>query len=206
MSIAHEANTPLSIGVMEIRLIKEALETQRYDYVKQLVEEQEQVLLQGLQDVKLLLSTASLDDKPKDWGKHSVVSAVKYALDTFYMTPEERKKVHFINALGDYDFTFDGSAELLRLVIFNLMKNALKYAGSNATIQIWAENRKLYFRDDGRGISPQVLSNLFKRYVTESKSGHGIGLNFCKEVMNKMNGEIECQSTLGKGTTFILSF
>lgn len=102
------------------------------------------------------------------------------------------------------DFTFIGSNTLLRHVIFNLLKNALKYAGPKAKIEIFIKNSKLHVRDDGCGIKEEVLTNLFQKYATTG--GHGIGLNFCKEAMRKMGGNITCTSVKSKGTEFIINF
>ena len=44
----------------------------------------------------------------------------------------------------------------------------------------------------------------FKKYTTTG--GHGVGLNFCKEAMRKMDGNITCTSLKDKGTEFIISF
>lgn len=207
MSIAHEANTPLSIGLMETTLIKAALEEKAYNKAKRLILEQEQVMTQGLQDLRVILNSLGTEDKFKDWGTHSIIKTVNEAINSYYMTPQERERIAFIEADNfTKDFIYIGSSELFKLVIFNLIKNAFKYAGSEATICIWIEDRELYFHDNGRGMSPTVMENIFKKYYTESRSGNGIGLNFCKEVMKKMGGDITCKSELNLGTTFILSF
>ncbi len=50
----------------------------------------------------------------------------------------------------------------------------------------------------------KLFAKLFQKYATTE--GYGIGLNFCKEAMRKMGGDIICNSTKGKGTEFILTF
>ena len=51
----------------------------------------------------------------------------------------------------------------------------------------------------------KVLNKVFEKDLTTGL-GHGIGLNFCKEAMNKMNGDIICHSKLDQGTKFIITF
>ena len=84
--------------------------------------------------------------------------------------------------------------------------NAFKYAGAYAEIEIRINKakRSLHFKDDGYGMPAAIKDAVFKKYVTTN--GNGIGLSFCKEVMNLMQGEIECISKKGRGTEFIMIF
>lgn len=110
------------------------------------------------------------------------------------------------------DFNFLGSPVLMQHIFFNLLKNAL-YAIARAQkgeIKIWTEvtalRNKLYFKDTASGISPQALAQLFNHFYTTTYMGTGIGLSFCKLVMNRFNGDICCESEEGVYTLFILTF
>ena len=63
----------------------------------------------------------------------------------------------------------------------------------------------IYFeiQDNGEGISPASLKRVFEMFYrgTSSSQGTGLGLYICKEIVNKLNGEISLQSELGKGTS-----
>ena len=63
---------------------------------------------------------------------------------------------------------------------------------------------RLHFRDNGYGIKPDILKKIFEDFY--STAGIGIGLSFCKNVMDKINGTIVCHSEFGKYTEFILIF
>jgi hypothetical protein len=56
------------------------------------------------------------------------------------------------------------------------------------------------------GISSSQLARLFKHFYTTTFMGTGIGLSFCKLVMNRFGGNIRCESIEGQYTKFILSF
>ena len=73
-----------------------------------------------------------------------------------------------------------------------------------AKIKIYIKNKKLHVKDNGYGIKTEVMNLLFQKNITTE--GYGVGLNFCKEAMLKMNGNIECKSKEGFGAEFILSF
>ncbi|MCC5791903.1 MAG: HAMP domain-containing histidine kinase [Legionellaceae bacterium] len=110
------------------------------------------------------------------------------------------------------DFSFSGEPLLMQHVLFNLLKNAL-YAISVAQkgeIRIWTEagekGNRLIFQDTGKGMTPAQLRKLFHHFYTTTFMGTGIGLSFCKLVMQRFRGDIRCESKLGEYTRFILSF
>ncbi|MGA8492503.1 MAG: ATP-binding protein, partial [Terriglobales bacterium] len=59
-------------------------------------------------------------------------------------------------------------------------------------------------RDDGAGIAPDVLPQIFEPFLTTKESGHGVGLGLAisRGIMERHNGRIEVESELGRGTTF----
>ena len=60
------------------------------------------------------------------------------------------------------------------------------------------------FEDTGAGISPEHLGRIFDLYFTTKERGSGIGLAMVFRAVHLHNGEIEVQSTPGRGTTFRL--
>jgi signal transduction histidine kinase len=97
-------------------------------------------------------------------------------------------------------------------VFFNLIKNSLYYLkrAEKGSVHIWIENgiknNTLHFQDTGTGIPPENLPHIFDQFFSTESNGTGIGLAFCKLVMQSMDGNIECVSELGKYTEFILTF
>ncbi|WED42502.1 sensor histidine kinase [Legionella cardiaca] len=110
------------------------------------------------------------------------------------------------------DFAFTGSKLLMQHVLFNLLKNALYVIATaqKGEISIWTVSGEkfntLYFKDSAIGISPQQLSKLFNHFYTTTFMGTGIGLSFCKLVMNRFGGDIRCESQEGSYTQFSLFF
>lgn len=94
-------------------------------------------------------------------------------------------------------------ADLQRLqqVIDNVVSNSYKYAGTS--ISVSAALRKQYleveFRDFGRGVSPEELPLLLRKYYraknAEGKNGGGLGLYISQYLMNRMSGDIACRNT-----------
>lgn len=138
----------------------------------------------------------------------SVAQCVKGAIARYpFNSPRERALIHFSG-----DFQFKGSPLLMQHVLFNLIKNALYVIATaqKGEISIWAERgdkfNYLYFKDTAIGMSPQQLSQLFTHFYTTSSMGTGIGLSFCKLVMNGFGGTILCDAKQNEFTLFTLSF
>jgi signal transduction histidine kinase len=97
-------------------------------------------------------------------------------------------------------------------ILFNLLKNALYYieASGKGDIHIWLENDEgkntLHFKDTGPGISATLLPSIFERFFSRRKHGTGMGLAFCKSVMQEIRGDIQCRSKEGEYTEFVLTF
>ncbi len=80
---------------------------------------------------------------------------------------------------------------------------------------LWIEARlstdeaeiRIQVRDDGAGIAPDVLPQIFEPFLTTKESGHGVGLGLAisRGIVERHNGRIEVESELGRGTTFTVT-
>jgi len=101
--------------------------------------------------------------------------------------------------------------------ITNLMDNAVKYRKPDQPINIhirtWNEGEKLCFSiaDNGLGIKKEDARKIFDKFYrvhtgnVHDVKGFGLGLAYVKKIINLHDGEIRCESELGKGTKFIIS-
>ena len=72
---------------------------------------------------------------------------------------------------------------------------------------ITIENQHIVeFIDNGKGISDDIRTNIFKPYFTTKSTGTGLGLAIVKNIMKEIGGEIILESTSGEGTRFVLNF
>ena len=121
------------------------------------------------------------------------------------------KGINLIDKVPD-DIAASADPNSVRIVIRNLITNAIKFSKENDTIEINARkydsrNKIITVTDTGTGMSPEQLNKLFKSKVnsstgTNNESGTGMGMLFCKDLVEKCNGTIWVTSTLGKGTQF----
>ncbi len=109
-----------------------------------------------------------------------------------------------------------GDADRLQQVVFNLLKNAITHAPYSASIrvhlrQVNGARAELMVEDDGPGIAPEQLSNLFTRYTSAPGSqrrkvqGLGLGLFIVHQIVTAHGGTITVHSRLDEGTTFTVA-
>jgi C4-dicarboxylate-specific signal transduction histidine kinase len=109
-------------------------------------------------------------------------------------------------------------AEQLRQVLLNLIRNAAQAMSGRGAVQLATRGRdelpagasakdathwvEISVRDQGPGIAPQVLKNLFVPFFTTKERGTGLGLAISQRVVADMGGRIEVATRPGAGATF----
>lgn len=137
-----------------------------------------------------------------------ITDAITEALSRYPFQDDERNRVFCDDT---HFFKVKGSQLLIVHVLFNLLKNALYYTHTQGQIKIWLEKNnnkynKLYFKDTGKGIPKDILPHIFDQFFSRTYHGTGIGLTYCKIVMDSLGGSIICDSIEGSYTQFILNF
>ncbi len=92
-------------------------------------------------------------------------------------------------------------------VFLNLLVNAAQAGATRITMTATQADSMIVLRmtDNGKGISAKTVSHIFEPFFTTKAAGNsGLGLSISKQIIERHGGEIECESELGKGTTFIV--
>ena len=125
----------------------------------------------------------------------------------------QQKNVQLINSVSEI-IKADVDAPILERMFTNLISNAVKFSPMNERIQInctfysnkQQEYCKFTIKDNGIGIAADKHKSVFKPYFSEAsyfnKSGTGLGLSFCKMMVEAHHGEIGVESSLNKGAEF----
>ena len=124
-----------------------------------------------------------------------------------------QKRIDIEIILKDPDLTVEADPNLVEQVLINLLVNAMEAVKdkSNARIVLSAfasmGNRVvLKVTDNGAGMSPEIVDKIFIPFFSTKKSGSGIGLSLCKQIMLLHKGNIQVQSVEGEGSAFMLQF
>lgn len=126
------------------------------------------------------------------------------------LKPEAQKHhVRIVVQAADTQLAVNGDAAMLRQALLNLAINACQAMPNGGELRLaWAAgsgNRvELRVEDTGVGIPPEHLDRIFDLYFTTKDHGTGIGLSMVYRIIQMHDGEVEVESTPGRGTTFRL--
>jgi two-component system CAI-1 autoinducer sensor kinase/phosphatase CqsS len=222
--IAHEMRNPLSGLLTSIDIIQSVLPNPKQEpkteytlnhddavLLKKVSDDAMNIIHTGNETIDLLLT--SIDENRisrSTFKKHSAQSIVSDAINSFSYKRSTDKNAISLDVQDDFEFL--GSDTLFKYVMYNLFKNAFHHRSSedfhiHITMGSDGTTNSVTVTDNGAGISSDVMRNIFQDFYTTGKSGsYGLGLPFCKKVMQAFGGDVQCQSELGEWSQFTLSF
>jgi two-component system nitrogen regulation sensor histidine kinase NtrY len=125
----------------------------------------------------------------------------------------DQKNIELEIVLKDPDLQLEADTNLLEQVLINLVVNAMEAVKEREEPRIvlsayYASNHRTVMKvaDNGIGMPEEVLDKIFIPFFSTKKSGSGIGLSLCKQIMMLHKGNIQVQSVEGQGTAFMMQF
>lgn len=124
----------------------------------------------------------------------------------------EQKNIELEVILPNPQLSIELDPHLIEQVLINLILNASEAVKeqhkAKITLSAYQENNNniIYVRDNGIGISAEVLEKIFVPFFSTKKSGSGIGLSLSKQIMLLHKGSIYVNSKVDDGTVFSLEF
>lgn len=125
----------------------------------------------------------------------------------------DQKKIEMDIVLKETSLQLEADTSLIEQVLINLVVNAMEAVKDRAEARIvlsasFSETNKILVKvsDNGPGIPDDVMENIFIPFFSTKKSGSGIGLSLCKQIMMLHKGNIHVHSIVGEGTVFTLRF
>lgn len=210
--ISHDLKSPVSSLTGMLELLK--LNTLSKEEKMKIIEN----LDFALKNTKYLLENILVWANPKlgngsQISKFQLYSIVDEIFQLFSIQAKA-KKIELISYISP-DVKIKTEKNVLRLVLRNLISNALKFTSSGGKIEMNVEMAAsdiiISVKDNGIGISESDRNRLFesnRHYSTrgtENEKGTGLGLILCKEFLEKNNGRIWVESQPGKGSTFYIA-
>ena len=213
---SHELRTPLTAAYQFVTILLDGLageiNAEQREYLGIILRNVNQLrnMIRDLLDVKRV-RTGKLTLQPRCLSLIGIAEEMVRALQT---TADTRK---ICLAVADFGFLppVDADPARVQQVLANLLDNALKFSSEGGTITL---NASLYandpqflcisIADTGCGISPEGQQHIFEYLYQEesgiktSRSGLGIGLYICREIVQRHGGQIWVESEAGKGSVF----
>jgi two-component system NtrC family sensor kinase len=225
--VSHEINTPIGIGVTAVSYMDEkSKEFQALfqenkmkksdldDYLK-MIRETTGMIQTNLRRASELIKSfkqVAVDRSAQTKRNFKIKSYIQEVLVS--LQPNLKKTKHHVTVLGDDDIQLFNDPGAISQVITNLVMNSLIHAFDNETegsIQIEITKHQheviIQYNDDGKGMPPEVVEQIFNPFFTTNRSGGGTGLGMhivYNIVTQSLAGTIHCESNAGDGTMFMI--
>ena len=212
-TISHDLKAPIIsiegyISLLMVENIDELSGDGKY-YIDK-IQKNVQSMKQMIQD---LLELSRIRQDKNEFKIASINSIIGNVLDEFHFQIE-KKQVEL--ELPNRFPRLKCNPGLVQMLFSNLISNAIKFMGDQQNPRIaikWKRNGsfvKFFVSDNGIGINPKSKDRIFDVFYrlqrTREVEGSGVGLAIVKKIVEVHNGNIEVESDVGKGTTFIVSF
>jgi signal transduction histidine kinase len=206
--VAHELRTPLAsvLGFTSVLLQREVSEEQQREYLN-IIEAQGRRLSALVNDF--------LDVQRLEEGKLSIASEL---VDVSRVVREQselfagQSPKHLLDvSLPPTPLPVRGDSNRLAQVVANLLSNAIKYSPSGGTVRVAGKRNgttvRITVQDEGVGIPAEVQREIFGKFVrghaaAEGIEGTGLGLAISRSLVEAHGGQINFESTKGRGSTF----
>ncbi|WP_423128603.1 sensor histidine kinase [Gaoshiqia sp. Z1-71] len=213
-NMSHEIRTPLNgiLGFSNLLCEDELPPEKKQQYIE-LINRNNQLLLKIINDIieisKIQENMISVNKKTIDL--HELINN----LHRSYLAPgsvlqEKNLEFRFLNEMEQKPFFVDTDPDRLNQILANLIENAIKYTEKGSVsigFRSSSEQVNIFVQDTGPGIPKDRHSLIFERFkqsldATITRNGFGLGLSISKGLAEALNGRIELESEVGKGSTF----
>jgi two-component system phosphate regulon sensor histidine kinase PhoR len=214
-NMTHEFKTPLatiSLAVDALKNEKVMQDRTKTEYFSGIIKEENKRMNK---QVETILQAAMLDKQQiqlnlKVLHAHDLINT---AVNNMKLPIEEKQGKLEVRLEAENDLILADEVHFTNLVN-NLLDNAVKYSKDNLVIKLCTQNINHHFRikieDNGIGMNKETLHRIFEKFYRahtgnlHNVKGFGLGLSYVKTLVTAHHGKIRAESTLGKGSCFII--
>ncbi len=211
-TVAHEVRTPLStisVLVKSMKIDKNITFEQidKFNKKKELIINEMGEIFSLIDS--MLMKVSFFTEGCKDLEEVSVKDLINDIMGKYILSPHDKKLIHI---KIKEDFNIKVNRVLMYHVFFNLIQNALYQIKEEMKGEIFItanRTRKrdyISIKDTATGIAPERVNRIFEPFVTYKSQGTGLGLSFCKTVLESFGANIECESVYRQYAEFIIKF
>lgn len=226
--VSHEINTPLGVSVTacscifeEIAYLREQIANQtltKTDFEQRVIRigdsaEVLQVNLKRTGELVASFKQIAVEECEEDTREFDIAAYLVELIGT--LKPKVSRHNHHINVFkAPKPITIRSNPAAISLVISNIVDNALTHAFRQphghifVEMQVLDNEMRIVIKDDGDGMDENVASLIFDPFFTTTRGGgnSGLGMHIVYNIVTQqLHGNIECRSTLGSGTEFVIT-
>jgi len=205
---AHELKTPMATiqSTLEVSLNSDLNKEEYRKVIKDTIEEASRVSA-TLKNV-LDLAWSESPDSAKNPRQFNLSDLMQELVEIAEKLGSKEKIA--VRSQIEAEICIKGFKDKLARALLNILDNAVKYNMRQGTVEVTLKSQDktviIKISDTGRGIAHDDLNQIFERFYRGTSSdqihGTGLGLAIAKSVINLHGGQIEVESTVGKGTVF----
>lgn len=225
--VAHEINTPLGVAITALTYnmeclsqIEKKLESKtlkQSDLEKSIVEQNSGygLVMRNLDRAQTLITNFKQVAVDQSSETERVVNIKKYIMDVFdSLSPMIKGKGIEVEVTGEDGqdlLTYPGA---IYQILTNLLNNSVihgfeKQDNGKVTTEINLNNKcvEIIYRDNGVGVKPEIIANIFDPFVTSKRNqgGCGLGMHIVYNLVTQLlKGDIKCHSKQGQGVEFVI--
>lgn len=213
--VSHDLRSSVNALKTSNEKLTATLENKNYNELDQLLQSNSAIANGAYSLLDNLLHWALLQTKQLYFHKESVhLYSVVQQIEFNYKPLLLDKSITFENTVSKNNFIFV-DLDSIKIVLRNLLDNAIKFSNEKGKINIYTIDTttdfcQLIIEDTGLGMSQNTIKELLTEGETLAKKqnseiiGTGLGLQLCKQMINKNRGSLTIESELNKGTKMII--
>lgn len=218
-NMSHDIRTPMNAIVGYSQLMKKELTNPKLIHYQEMIEQSSQLLLSIINNV---LDMARVESGKMELDEnYEVVGNISQLVCSAFAAEASRKNIELNIIMNVEHKHIIVDSTKLQEILSNLISNAIKYTSAGGKVTI--DTKELPYdkegyvliqtkvSDTGIGMSEEFLPSLFELFTRERNTtlskipGTGLGMAIVKNFVDLMNGSIEVESELGKGSTFTIT-
>jgi two-component system sensor histidine kinase PilS (NtrC family) len=141
-------------------------------------------------------------------GPCDIARTLDETLTLFAHSPEVTEAHRIATEIGGHPQPVVADEQQLRQAFYNLARNAIQAMPHGGTMRVLARpegtDYVIRWSDEGVGMEPQQIQEIFQPFKAFRKGGTGLGLAVVYSILSDHRGDIKVESEIGKGTTFTL--
>lgn len=218
-NMSHDIRTPMNAIVGYSQLMKKELTNPKLIHYQEMIEQSSKLLLSIINNV---LDMARVESGKMELDEnYEVIGNISQLVCSAFAAEASRKNIELNIIVNVEHKHIIVDSTKMQEILSNLISNAIKYTSAGGKVTI--DTKELPYdkegyvliqtkvTDTGIGMSEEFLPSLFELFTRERNTtlskipGTGLGMAIVKNFVDLMNGSIEVESELGKGSTFTIT-